>query len=65
MIRQMLVAEFQYNDKRYIAIDYTSFKLNFGRYSWKGNLTVKMELPKLESFLERLQGSWKAIKKLI
>ena len=56
--------EFQYNDKKHVATEHTPFKLNFGRYSWKGNLTVKIELSKLEDFLEELQRSWKVIKKL-
>ena len=37
--------------------DYTLFELNFGKYPWKRNLTVKMELPKLEDFLKELQRS--------
>ena len=37
--------------------------LNFGRHLWKGNLTVKIELLKLEDFLERLQKSWDKAKK--
>ena len=57
--------EFQYNNKKYIAIEHTSFKLNFGRYLWKRDLTVKTELPKLEDFLERLQKFWKTAKKSI
>jgi len=51
------VAEFQYNNKKYVAIEYTLFKLNFGRYPWKEDLMVKTELPKLEDFLKRLQRS--------
>jgi len=46
-----------------VIIGYIPFKLNFGRYSWKRNLTVKMELPKLEDFLERLQRSWEKTKR--
>ena len=30
------------------------FELKFGRHLWKGDLTINMELPKLEDFLERL-----------
>jgi len=30
------------------------FELNFERHLWKDDLTIKMELPKLEDFLERL-----------
>ena len=48
-----------------MATRYTLFQLNFERYLWKGNLTVKMELPKLEDFLEELQKSWKKTKKSI
>ena len=50
----LLVAEFQYNDKKYITTGYILFKLNFRRYLWKENLTIKMELPKLHNFLEGL-----------
>ena len=39
------------------------FELNFERYLWKENLIVKIELPKLENFLERLQKSCKVAKK--
>jgi len=44
---------------------HTSFKLNFGRYLWKGDLTIKLELLKLKDFLEGLQKSWGEVKKLI
>ena len=37
------------------------FKLNFERHSWKGDPTIKTELPKLETFLKELQ-SWKTVK---
>ena len=57
--------EFQYNDKRHVVTDYITFKLKFGIYLWKKDLMVKMELPKLEDFLKRLQRSWEAAKKLI
>ena len=50
----LLVAEFQYNDKKHAATKYTSFELNFGRYLWKRDLTQKTELPKLEDFLKEL-----------
>ena len=42
------VAEFQCNNKKYAATEYTPFKLNFGRYLWKENLVMKMKLSKLE-----------------
>jgi len=54
--------EFQYNDKRHITIGYIPFELNFGRHLWKEDLTVKIELPKLEDFIEGLQRSWEAVK---
>ena len=60
---QLSAAEFQYNDKKHVVIDYILFELNFGRHPWKENLTVKMELPKLESFLQELQESWEVAKK--
>ena len=47
----LTVAEFQYNDKEYMATKYTPFKLNFGWHLWKENLTVQIEFPKLKEFL--------------
>ena len=40
----LAVAEFQYNDKKYTATRRTLFELNFGRYPWKSNLVVQMEI---------------------
>jgi len=48
-----------------MATEHTLFELNFERYLWKEDLTVKIELPKLENFLEELETSWEAVKKLI
>jgi len=48
-----------------VAIKHTLFELNFGRYLWKRDLIVKIELPKLEDFLKRLQRSWEVAKKLM
>ena len=62
---QLPTAEFQYNDKKYATTEHTPFKLNFGRPLQKGNLTVKMKLPKLEDFLEGLQRSQEVAKKSI
>jgi len=59
------VAEFQYNNKKYVVIERTPFELNFERYLWKGNLMVQMEFPKLEEFYTRLQQSWEKATKLI
>jgi len=50
-------AEFQYNNKKYVAIGQTPFILNFGRHPWKGNLEVQTEIPRLEEFLIGLQKS--------
>ena len=55
----LVVAKFQYNDKKYTVIGYIPFGLNFGWYPWKGDLTVQTEFPKLEEFLISLQKSWK------
>ena len=41
-----------------MAIGWTSFKLNFGRHPWKGNLVAQMEFLKLEAFITGLQRSW-------
>ena len=40
----LATAEFQYNDKEYAATEHTLFYVNYGRYSWKGNLTVETEI---------------------
>ena len=53
----LAATEFQYNNKRYIATRRILFELNFGRYSWKGDLVVQTEFPKLEEFLAGLQKS--------
>ena len=54
--------KFQYNDKKHTATGYIPFKLNFGRHLWKGNLTIKMELSKLDEFLGEVQRSWNKAK---
>ena len=41
----LAAAEFQYNDKKHVAIERTPFKLNFGRHPWKGDLMVQIEIP--------------------
>ena len=61
----LLVVEFQYNDKKHLTIGYMLFKLNFGQHSQKRDLTIKIELPKLETFLKKLQKSWKVAKTLM
>ena len=55
--------EFQYNNKRHAVIGRTPFKLNFGRYLWKGDLVVQSEFPRVEEFLSGLQKSWEQIMK--
>ena len=40
----LAAVEFQYNDKRHAATGRTPFELNFGKYTWKGNLMVKMDI---------------------
>ena len=41
----LAAAEFQYNDKKYVATGKIPFKLNFRRHPWKGDLMVQMEIP--------------------
>ena len=57
-MEQLAAAEFQYNNKKHAATEQTPFKLNFGHYPWKEDLTVQTEFPKLEEFLIGLQKSW-------
>ena len=57
------MAEFHYNDKKHAVTRQTLFILNFGRHPWKGNLEIKIEIPKLKEFLIKLQRSWKEAKK--
>ena len=40
-----------------MAMGRTPFKLNFGRYPWKGDLMVQMEIPQVEEFLIGIQKS--------
>jgi len=54
----IVAVEFQINDKRHVATGRTLFELNFGRHSWKGNLMVQTEIPRVEEFLTGLQKSW-------
>ena len=48
---QIVVTEFQYNNKKHVAIGQTLFVLNFEQHLWKGNLTVQTEFSKLEESL--------------
>ena len=41
----LAAAEFQHNDKKYVATGRTPFKLNFRRHPWKGDLMVQMGIP--------------------
>jgi len=54
----LVIVEFLYNDKKHIATDRTPFELNFGRYSWKGDLMVQTGIPRVEEFIKNLQKSW-------
>jgi len=53
----LAAVEFQYNDKKHVAIERTLFKLNFGRHPWKGNLVIQMKIPRVEEFLTGIQKS--------
>ena len=61
----LATVEFQYNNKKHTATGRTLFKLNFGRYPWKGDLMVQMDIPQVEDFLIRLQKSWEQTTKVI
>ena len=41
----LTTVEFSYNDKKHAATGKTSFELNFGKHSWKGDLIVQTEIP--------------------
>ena len=51
----LAVAEFQYNNKKHMAMGRTLFKLNFGRHPWKENLMVQIGI----------QKSWEQVAKAI
>ena len=57
-MKWLVATDFQYNNKRHVAIEKIPFELNFGRHPWKGNLVVQLEFLKLEEFLTGLQKSW-------
>jgi len=54
----LAAAEFQYNDKKYVATGRTQFELNFGRHSWKENLVVQIDILQVEEFLAEMKKSW-------
>ena len=41
----LAAVEFQYNDKKHMTTERTSFELNFGRHLWKGDLMVQTGIP--------------------
>jgi len=41
----------------------TPFELNFGRYLWKDDLVVQMEISRVEEFLTEIQKGWKQVTK--
>ena len=41
-----------------MATEQTPFELNFKRHSWKGNLMIQTEFPRLKEFLIGLRRSW-------
>ena len=59
----LAAAEFQYNDKKHVAIGRTLFELNFGRHPWKGDLVVQIEIPRVEEFLAGIQKGWEQVTK--
>ena len=61
----LAAAEFQYNNKKYMVIGKILFKLNFGRYLWKDDLVVQMEILRVKEFFIRIQKSWKQATKVI
>ena len=61
----LAAAEFQYNDKKHIAMGRTLFELNFGKHPWKGDLMVQVWIPQVEDFLIKIQKSWEQATKAI
>jgi len=61
----LAAAEFQYNDKKHIAMGRTLFELNFGKHPWKGDLMVQVGIPQVEDFLIKIQKSWEQATKAI
>ena len=59
----LAATEFQYNDKKHAVIGRTLFELNFGKYPWKRDLMVQIDIPQVEDFLIGLQKSWKQVTK--
>jgi len=53
--RWLATVEFQYNDKEHTAIGHTLFYVNYRRYPWKENLTVKTEILSLEELLKKIE----------
>ena len=61
----LAAAEFQYNNKKHAATGRTLFELNFGRYPWKGDLMVQIDILWVEDFLIGLQKSWEQAVKIV
>ena len=61
----LAAVEFQYNDKKHMTTERTSFELNFGRHLWKGDLMVQTGIPWVEKFLIGIQKSWEQVWKAI
>ena len=59
----LAAVEFQYNDKKHAVTGRMPFELNFGRHSWKSNLVIQTEIPRVEEFLIGIQNSWKQVTK--
>ena len=56
-IEWLATIEFQYNNKKHAETRKTPFELNFGRYPWKEDLVVQLEIPRVEEFLAGIQKS--------
>ena len=45
-MKQLYIAEFQYNNKRYVVIDHMLFKMNFEKPNYQNRITKVRKIPR-------------------